>query len=268
MKQPNSEQSAHSREHRPRPLGVRHAALAVQNIERALQFYQEELDFEVYYSGDSDWAMLHQCGTTLSVVLGHSERQDTHSSPSGSHPDHLGITLASREQVDAWNARLQSRGIPCGKPVLHRDKSYGFYLKDPDGHIWELIFIPARKPEPSHTGILLVAHGSSDSRWRAPFESWLNLARASLNGQKVELGYMEFCGPHPLEAAQVLLSDPNIQSVRVVPLFMSGGGHVQNDFPEMMESLKSRFPKVEFELAPAIGESPGVREAMLHALLG
>lgn len=110
-------------------LGIRHAALGVRDLERALAFYRE-LGFEAYYAGDADWAMVEAGGTTLSLVH--------------SHPPHIGAVLDSPEAVDKLHAALARRKLPGLKaPVVHRDQSYGFYFTDTEGNQLEAIFIPA-----------------------------------------------------------------------------------------------------------------------------
>lgn len=133
-------------------LGIRHAALGIADLERALGFYTSVLDFKPYHVSDADWAMVQEKGTSLS--LAHS------------HPPHLGLVLDSRAAVDALHAKLSaSKTMSVGRPVRHRDESYGFYFKDTEGNQLEAIFIPAVPPDrPLPECVVLLGREGWDSR--------------------------------------------------------------------------------------------------------
>lgn len=133
-------------------LGIRHAALGITDLERALRFYTSALGFKPYHVTDSDWAMVHEGGTSLS--LAHS------------HPPHLGIVLDSRAAVDSLHAALSaSKTASVGRPVRHRDESYGFYFKDTEGNQLEAIFIPAVAPDRKLPGrVVLLGRDGWDFR--------------------------------------------------------------------------------------------------------
>ena len=78
-------------------MGLRHAALPVRDLKRAVQFYVETLGFDPYLITDSDWAMVSLHGTTLSLVPYHEENR----ARPKSHPAHVGVTFSTREKVDA-----------------------------------------------------------------------------------------------------------------------------------------------------------------------
>ena len=169
-------------------LGIRHAALPVSDLKRALDFWCNTLGFEPYHVSDVDWAMVCQGGTTLSFVkvgaaataagAGQAERQQDPDAPDfgyapgqarGVHPGHLGVVVLTPEDVDRTREKLQAAGRRCGKPKLHRDGSYGFYFTDPDGNAVELIFIPARsypgdsRKKPATPAELIARHQSACS---------------------------------------------------------------------------------------------------------
>jgi len=122
-------------------MGVRHIALPVENIERALRFYSENLGFHQYYETKSDeaWGMVSRSGTTISFLKFKDKRNIFDKSIEG-HAKHFGICVKSRDEVDAYYKRLQIIGAHSLK--LHRDGSYGFYLQDSEGNFLEVIFIP------------------------------------------------------------------------------------------------------------------------------
>ena len=104
--------------------------------------------------------------------------------------------------------------------------------------------------------LILIAHGSRDSRWREPFEK---LSR-SLDDQ-ASLCYMEFVSPTFEEVVKEKVSK-GITSFKLLPLFMSGGGHVGKDIPKQVDDLKSKY-SIDIEVLEPIGESPEVAKAIL-----
>jgi sirohydrochlorin cobaltochelatase len=52
----------------------------------------------------------------------------------------------------------------------------------------------------------------------------------------------------------------------VVPVFLSGGGHVAHDIPRIVAPLQERYPDMHFAISGAIGEEPEVVRAMSDAV--
>jgi sirohydrochlorin cobaltochelatase len=211
--------------------------------------------------------MLEQAGTYLSLIYA-PQKSPSNLAERASHPAHLGITLASPNDVDALYARLRAAGLRVQSPKLHRDRSYGFYLADPDGNQLECIFIPALPPPPAvasaKTGALFVVHGARDPRWMQPFSELLPRLRAHLQGYEVELACMEMSEPRVPEGAARLVSS-GCREIILLPLFLSSGGHVAHDFPEILAELESRYPQIRFRSLPALGEALEAHEGLIAA---
>jgi sirohydrochlorin cobaltochelatase len=111
------------------------------------------------------------------------------------------------------------------------------------------------------SALVLFAHGSRDPRWRATFENLLEEVAAIAGGGSVHLAYMEFVRPTLEEVVSDLVRQ-GVARIRVLPLFMSGGGHVANDVPEQARATANAFSGVEMEVLPPIGECDEVRRAM------
>ncbi len=80
-------------------------------------------------------------------------------------------------------------------------------------------------------GIIMLAHGSRDPQWVAPFEQ----IRAAVERRRPEcavaLAYLEHSVPDFLGAVDDLVAR-GATLVEVVPLFLGAGGHVRNDVPQ------------------------------------
>jgi sirohydrochlorin cobaltochelatase len=114
-------------------------------------------------------------------------------------------------------------------------------------------------------GVVLIAHGARDRRWHEPFEKMRDDIATRLPGAKVALSYMEFAPPQ-FEEAVLDLIDAGVRRVLVVPVFLSGGGHVANDIPALVAAERARHPNTVFEVTGALGEEPEVASGMAAAV--
>jgi sirohydrochlorin cobaltochelatase len=113
------------------------------------------------------------------------------------------------------------------------------------------------------TCLILLAHGSPDPRWRAPFEKLAATLKAELGAGRVKLAYLEYAAPSLEDVAGELAREGEGQCrLRILPLFMSGGGHVARDIPDLVAALGWKYPEIEAEILPAAGEHPKVVAAI------
>ena len=47
-----------------------------------------------------------------------------------------------------------------------------------------------------------------------------------------------------------------VQQLKILPLFMAGGAHVDRDIPEQVTAVQERFPSLDLSVLPPIGEHP------------
>jgi catechol 2,3-dioxygenase-like lactoylglutathione lyase family enzyme len=125
---------------RPSHLGLRHLALNVRRMAAMKAFYVERLGFQVewepdpqnvYLTSGRDNLALHQAGGQEPWPAGEGAL------------DHLGLVVASADQVDAWAAFLESQGVALDMPPkTHRDGARSCYFRDPDGNRVQIIHHP------------------------------------------------------------------------------------------------------------------------------
>lgn len=104
-------------------------------------------------------------------------------------------------------------------------------------------------------GIILLAHGSRDERWREPIEAVAARVTALDPQARVVCAYMELAAPDLRTAAAALIAS-GARMLRVVPLFLGMGKHAREDLPLQLEALRGTWPQVEFQLANIVGEEP------------
>jgi sirohydrochlorin cobaltochelatase len=116
-------------------------------------------------------------------------------------------------------------------------------------------------------GMLLFAHGARDPAWAGPFEAVERRIAAARPGMPLALAYLEFMQPTIADAAHQLAAR-GCSRIHIVPMFLGAGGHVRRDIPPLIDALRAQYgPGVEWILHPALGDQPGVMQAMAEASL-
>ena len=114
----------------------------------------------------------------------------------------------------------------------------------------------------SKTHLILIAHGSKDQRWREPFEKIVSEIGNEAGTENVSLCYMEFAKPTIEDVIEIAIKN-NFISFKILPLFMSNGGHVSNDIVSKVQELNVKYPSIEIKLLSAICEDPLIMGAIV-----
>ena len=112
-------------------------------------------------------------------------------------------------------------------------------------------------------GLILFAHGARDPRWAVPFERLQVLTQAQRPDWQVALAFLELMMPSLPDTASRMV-EAGVTQITLAPLFLGPGGHLRNDFPLLLDALRTRYPQVQFATLPALGES----ETLLAAIAG
>jgi sirohydrochlorin cobaltochelatase len=116
------------------------------------------------------------------------------------------------------------------------------------------------------TALILFAHGARDPEWANPMRRVQAVVRQRVADIPVELAFLEFMSPNLIDCAAGLIAQ-GARKIVVMPMFIARGGHLKCEVPEMIETLRSTYPDVEFSLGGAIGENEIVVQAMADAAL-
>lgn len=109
--------------------------------------------------------------------------------------------------------------------------------------------------------LVLIAHGSKDSKWSKSFESLVD----GCSDINLHLAYMDFMEPSLFSVVNEL-QKKGIKNIKILPLFMSGGGHVDKDIPEQVKELKAKYADINFEVLSPIGEHSKVITSMREVI--
>jgi sirohydrochlorin cobaltochelatase len=101
--------------------------------------------------------------------------------------------------------------------------------------------------------LILFAHGSNDPVWLETFHKLARDLASQLGHDRIDLAFMEFSHPTLFDALGDALAD-GARDIKILPLFLSAGGHVSREIPRLIDSAKIRFPELDIELLPPIGE--------------
>ena len=116
------------------------------------------------------------------------------------------------------------------------------------------------------TGIVLLAHGSRDARWREPVEAVARRMRERDDAAPVSCASLELAKPDLCTAATDLIAS-GARSIRVVPLFLGMGKHVREDLPRLLDELRALHPTTTFSVKRAVGEDPVVIDLLARIAL-
>jgi len=135
--------------------GIRHVALRCSEIETMERFYCDVLGYrvewrpsphELYLTHGQDNLALHGPRTPpsgASPAVGDSTPSGASPAVGDSRLDHVGLLMDRPEDVDAWAAYLQEKGVKLDTaPRTHRDGARSFYLRDPEGNRLQFLYHP------------------------------------------------------------------------------------------------------------------------------
>lgn len=120
---------------------------------------------------------------------------------------------------------------------------------------------PAAEP-----ALVLFAHGARDPRWAEPFERIQAAIRARRPGTVVELAFLELMQPALADAIAKLVADGQ-RRITIAPLFMAQGGHLRNDLPKLLDSIRAQHAGVDINVLPAVGEVETILNAIADWLI-
>jgi uncharacterized protein len=136
--------------------------LAVDDLERSLEFYREGLGFQSPGITGTEWAgdettpagavaMFELSGGFILALYPRSELAKDAGvpvEPPSSGQFSIGQLVASKEDVDAMLAEAKAAGATVTDAPHERPWGvYSGYFQDPDGYLWEIVWNPNRGVE-------------------------------------------------------------------------------------------------------------------------
>jgi sirohydrochlorin cobaltochelatase len=113
--------------------------------------------------------------------------------------------------------------------------------------------------------IILFAHGARDPQWARPFQQLVTELGELLPGERIVLAFLDLMQPS-LPACAASLHGEGVRSLRVVPVFLGAGGHLKEDLPKIVATIRATHPDLEINVEPPIGEQAAVISAIARAI--
>jgi sirohydrochlorin cobaltochelatase len=107
--------------------------------------------------------------------------------------------------------------------------------------------------------VILLAHGSTDPKWKLPFEKIHQKVLSVTGSDKCSLAYMELSEPSFETVVESL--GAQCTKIAVLPLFFAVGRHLRHDVPKKIEALQIEGRTIE--LLPPIGDDEKIQQAMV-----
>lgn len=131
---------------RPPLVGLRHLALWVPSaaFDATVRFYREAVGMTLQWQPDPDNVYLTSGSDNLALHRADAARVVD---PANSPLDHLGLFVPTAADVGAWHAVILEHGAALGATIVqpvktHRDGATSFYLRDPAGHLVQILHVP------------------------------------------------------------------------------------------------------------------------------
>ena len=114
---------------------------------------------------------------------------------------------------------------------------------------------------------ILLAHGSTDANWLAPFQTLYSNIVSHTEGQRVELAYMELSEPS-LQAMVEQLAAEGFGEIDILPLFFAAGRHLRKDVPLLLDEIQQRSElPLTLNLHSPVGLEPEIAEAISRLVI-
>lgn len=113
--------------------------------------------------------------------------------------------------------------------------------------------------------LILLAHGSKNPEWAAPFRQLTADLRKELGNDAVYLCFLENAEPGMNEVAGEIMQT-SVRQGRVLPMFMAKGAHFNEDMPALIAEIEALHPGLKLELLEPIGLHPLFIELMRTVL--
>lgn len=111
------------------------------------------------------------------------------------------------------------------------------------------------------SALILFGHGARDPEWAVPIGKLQRKVAEQRPDLAVEVAFLELAQPLLSEAIEKLASR-QYRRIAIVPVFLAQGGHLKQDVPRLLETMKERFPAVTFDLWPALGDADPILDAI------
>ncbi len=117
--------------------GIDHVSFTVTDLDASEKFYTEVLDFVVVMDVGYGRICMHPSTGFILALIKHPDAHGGTFTELHTGMDHLGLTAASREELEQWERRFDEHGVTY-TPIRDMEMGYHLNFRDPDGIALEL----------------------------------------------------------------------------------------------------------------------------------
>jgi sirohydrochlorin cobaltochelatase len=118
----------------------------------------------------------------------------------------------------------------------------------------------------NNIALILLAHGSKDLQWKKPFVKIKNELQKEHIFRQIELAFFELDSPS-LEDVVHEFEKKNYKTIKIEPLLLANGYHLQKDLPNRLKKLKLQFASLNFSVGTALIDQDLVSNAVASSII-
>tara|TARA_B100000214_G_scaffold339633_1_gene285548 strand:+ start:120 stop:677 length:558 start_codon:yes stop_codon:yes gene_type:complete len=104
------------------------------------------------------------------------------------------------------------------------------------------------------SALILLAHGSKNPNWKKPFENLKQNIQMNYDSIKVELAFFELDAPLLEDTINRLVME-SYYDIKIEPLILANGFHLEKDLPQRLQKLKDKHVNLRFKTGSALIEN-------------
>ncbi|OUW00609.1 MAG: hypothetical protein CBD16_06345 [Betaproteobacteria bacterium TMED156] len=118
----------------------------------------------------------------------------------------------------------------------------------------------------SNSALILLAHGSKNLNWKKPFSKIRKKIESQRFFDKVELAFFELDTPL-LEDVVIDVKQKNFLNIKIQPLILANGFHVEKDLPKRIVRLKEKYKNLNISVGVALINHEEICNAIVTSIL-
>ncbi|MCP2234709.1 sirohydrochlorin chelatase [Prauserella halophila] len=119
----------------------------------------------------------------------------------------------------------------------------------------------------AHPPLLIVAHGSRDSRSAATVRALADVVRTRSDAPDVRVAFLDLSAPSVGDALAGLHAEGH-RHVVAVPLLLGHAYHARVDLPALVDEVTARLPRLSVTVSDVLGPDPLLEDVALDRLTG
>lgn len=112
---------------------------------------------------------------------------------------------------------------------------------------------------------ILLAHGSRDAHWLAPFQRLTDSIQQQLSCERIELAFMELAEPS-LNTQIFKLAAEGFQHLDIIPLFFAEGRHLRKDVPQQLQQFREQLIQKDLHVSLTLHSPVGLEAEVIQGI--